>query len=102
MHRRQLQMGKARLYDVYRNRPEELANDIAPKETLDQRHERIHQAKAIFDGGYPPEHIAEITLQAVRDGRFYVFTEPGPVQEGSSISWRLANILAERNPGSQA
>jgi hypothetical protein len=43
----------------------------------------------------PPERVAEIVFQAIRENRFYIFTHP---ESMPLIRLRADDILANRNP----
>jgi short-subunit dehydrogenase len=79
----------------YRNRPPELFDTpgqaASPAEVA--RAERIaHQAQTT---GMPPEAVAELVLQAIRDEQFYILTDH---ERDADISARMEAILARRNP----
>jgi NAD(P)-dependent dehydrogenase (short-subunit alcohol dehydrogenase family) len=57
-----------------RNRPAELANAAAP--TASQRLARAAGEKAVAGGRLGADDIAAQTFDAIRSGRFYVFTHP--------------------------
>jgi len=87
-----------RLYDAYRNRPRELAHESDLNESVEQRHQRIAQVRQIFAGGHPPQEVAEMVLQGIRDNRFYLFTRPEELENPSGLRRRFENILTQRNP----
>jgi NAD(P)-dependent dehydrogenase (short-subunit alcohol dehydrogenase family) len=57
-----------------RNRPAELANAQAP--TASQRLARAAGEKAVAGGRMSADEVAAQTFEAIRAGRFYVFTHP--------------------------
>lgn len=57
-----------------RNRPASLANDSAP--TASQRLARAAGEKAVAGGRLSADEIAAQTFEAIRAGRFHVFTHP--------------------------
>lgn len=64
-------MVATRIHQSWRNRPQE-DRPWSDREFADPQHRRGSEA---FQGrGVPPEAVAEATLQAIRDERFYVFT----------------------------
>lgn len=76
-----------------RSRPDALAND-APL-TASQKMAARQLARAVESGRLSARDIAEITFDAVREGRFYVITHPGIM---ASIRLRLDDIAKLRNP----
>ncbi|QSN62492.1 SDR family oxidoreductase [Caballeronia sp. M1242] len=76
-----------------RSRPDALAND-APL-TASQKMAARQLARAVESGRLSARDIAEMTFDAVRDGRFYVITHPGIM---ASIRLRLDDIAQLRNP----
>ncbi|WP_142810606.1 SDR family NAD(P)-dependent oxidoreductase [Tepidiphilus olei] len=62
------------IVDAARNRPAELADTAPPSELRLRRQEQMRQA--VERGRLSAAQIAEITLQAVEEGRFYVFPHP--------------------------
>jgi hypothetical protein len=45
--------------------------------------------------GMPPQQVADIVFQAIRDEKFYILTHP---QWKEAIRVRVEDILQERNP----
>ena len=60
--------------DSHRNRPRTLANPAPP--TSSQRMAQAATAKAVTSGRVTAEQVAQMTFDAVRANRFYVFTHP--------------------------
>jgi NAD(P)-dependent dehydrogenase (short-subunit alcohol dehydrogenase family) len=60
--------------DSHRNRPEALANPTPP--TTSQRMAQAATEKAVSSGRMTAEKVAQMTFDAVRTDRFYVFTHP--------------------------
>ncbi|WP_250499471.1 SDR family oxidoreductase [Caballeronia sp. GAWG1-5s-s] len=79
--------------DAERSRPDALAND-APL-TASQKMAARQLARAVESGRLSARDIAEMTFDAVREGRFYVITHPGIM---ASIRLRLDDIAQLRNP----
>ncbi|WP_250472298.1 SDR family oxidoreductase [Caballeronia sp. GAFFF1] len=79
--------------DAERSRPDALAND-APL-TASQKMAARQLTRAVESGRLSARDIAEMTFDAVREGRFYVITHPGIM---ASIRLRLDDIAQLRNP----
>jgi NAD(P)-dependent dehydrogenase (short-subunit alcohol dehydrogenase family) len=82
-----------RFFDAERNRPGELQNGakakpLRAKATLVKQFEKISPSLS-------PEQNADIVFKAIREGTFYIFTDP-LVQE--LFRQRAENILHSRNP----
>ena len=60
--------------DSHRNRPTPLANAAPP--TSSQRMAQAASEKAVSSGRMTAEQVAQLTFDAVRENRFYVFTHP--------------------------
>jgi hypothetical protein len=73
-----------------RNRPAELA-DSNPE--AEQYSDRIRQA--IKSGKLSAADIARITIDAVKDGRFYILTHPNVK---IAVEIRMNDILLDRQP----
>lgn len=84
---------RTRILEAERNRP---AGGQASALTAEERIVREHFTTAVEEG-MAPEQIAEITLDAVRRGQFYIL--PDPRWKGM-IRQRMVDLLAERNPSS--
>ncbi len=76
-----------------RNRPAELAVDAAP--TPSQLTARQRTEKAVSSGRLSAAEVAQMTFEAVREGRFYIITHPKML---TSVELRLQDIGAQRNP----
>jgi len=60
--------------DSHRNRPQTLANPAPP--TTSQRMAQAASEKAVSAGRVTAGQVAQLTFEAVRESRFYVFTHP--------------------------
>jgi short-subunit dehydrogenase len=60
--------------DSHRNRPQTLANPAPP--TTSQRMAQAASEKAVSSGRMTADEVAQLTFDAVRANRFYVFTHP--------------------------
>ena len=84
-----------RLMFAARNRPEDLRNyaDEAPSPAQLER--SANSKRMVEEHGLPPERTADIVLQAIKDGQFYILTHD---DYDDVIRERMENILARRNP----
>ena len=46
----------------------------------------------------PPEEVADILMEAIREQRFYVLTHPGIT---AGVRTRMEDIIEQRNPSPQ-
>jgi NAD(P)-dependent dehydrogenase (short-subunit alcohol dehydrogenase family) len=76
-----------------RNRPAELTED-APL-TPSQIAARERAEKAVGSGRLSAAEVAQMTFEAVREGRFYIITHPKML---ASVELRLQDIGTQRNP----
>ena len=60
--------------ESHRNRPQPLANPAPP--TASQRMAQAASEKAVSSGRLTASQVAQMTFDAVRENRFYVFTHP--------------------------
>ena len=74
-----------------RNRPAVLKLDLDGEEAEKRagRRERIHAWLAV--NGMTPDEVAQIALQGIRDGRFYIYTNPEEVK--TRVEKRMKGIL---------
>jgi NAD(P)-dependent dehydrogenase (short-subunit alcohol dehydrogenase family) len=78
-----------------RNRPAELQN--APdEEVMNPGTEMMMQfARQALESGMPPQQVADIVFQAIRDEKFYILTHP---EWKGAVRVRVEDILEGRNP----
>jgi len=79
--------------ESHRYRPAELLN--ADELTASQRVAQVATEKAVASGRISAEQIAQLTFDAVRDNRFYVFTHP---QILPSVRARFDAVLSATAP----
>jgi NADP-dependent 3-hydroxy acid dehydrogenase YdfG len=79
--------------DAERSRPTTLAND-SPY-TASQKLAARQLARAVEGGKLTARDVAELTFDAIREGRFYVITHPAIMP---SVQLRLDDIAQLRNP----
>jgi len=80
------------IYTADRNRPAALADPERPALSDDE----VARLRTAWSRGFPPEHIAEQTVQAIRDDQLYLVIGT-PAHDGS-IRERVQAILERRNP----
>ena len=76
-----------------RNRPAHLHDDA--ELTASQIAARQGMDKAVTSGRIGAADVAQMTFDAVREGRFYVVTHPKILR---SVELRMQDVLAQRNP----
>ena len=83
------------ILDSARNRPAELQN--APgEEVMKPGTEMMMQfARQAVASGMPPQQVADIVFQAIRDEKFYILTHP---EWKGAVRARMEDILEDRNP----
>ncbi len=85
---------KTRVLESERNRPAELRN--ASPMQLDPTGQAFFQMMQQWvETGMPPEKVADIVFQAIREEKFYILTHP---EFKVAIEARNEDILQERNP----
>jgi len=76
-----------------RNRPATMGNEAPP--TASQQALKSQLDKAVSSGRISAEQVAEVTFEAIREGRFYVITHDRMMP---SIELRMQDVVARRNP----
>jgi NAD(P)-dependent dehydrogenase (short-subunit alcohol dehydrogenase family) len=79
--------------DAERSRPDALANETPY--TASQKLAARQLTRAVEGGKLSAAEVAELTFNAVREGRFYVITHPGIM---ASVQLRLDDIAQLRHP----
>ncbi|BDC48058.1 short-chain dehydrogenase [Bryobacterales bacterium F-183] len=59
----------------------------------------MEEAKSRAQTALPPEAVADLVLEGIREEKFYILTHP---ERKADFAWRSANIMEERNPDPQA
>lgn len=80
------------IWNSPRNRPPEL---IDRAETTEERTRRLEVKKVLDKGKVTAEHVADLTFEAIREGRFYIFPHPKILRD---VRTRMEDVLALRNP----
>lgn len=79
-----------------RNRPDELIDDAAAAaQLLAEGVQRESERTEEGDTRMPPDEVADIVLDAIREERFYILTHPGV---NSGVRTRMEDIIEQRNP----
>ena len=76
-----------------RNRPAEPGADAA--RTRSQRVAQAMSDKAVGSGKVTAPQVAQFVIDAVREGRFYIYSHPRALR---SVQTRMEDIMAGRNP----
>jgi len=86
---------KTNIMDGVRNRPAELQDDPSETSTTPEREDALEQYRESVESGMPPDQVAGQVIEAVKEGRFYIFTHP---EFRPLMKARCDAILEERNP----
>jgi NAD(P)-dependent dehydrogenase (short-subunit alcohol dehydrogenase family) len=78
----------------HRNRPVDVQSDATP--TASQRAAQAMSDKAVSSGKVSAAQVAEWTFDAIRDGKFYIYSHPGAL---GNVQKRMEDIILQRNPG---
>jgi NAD(P)-dependent dehydrogenase (short-subunit alcohol dehydrogenase family) len=81
------------IHQSERNRPSALRSDAAA--TTSQRAAQTFSEKAVVSGKVSAAQVAELTFDAVRDNRFYIYSESEPL---ANVRRRMEDILQQQNP----
>ncbi|WP_076593890.1 SDR family oxidoreductase [Herminiimonas arsenitoxidans] len=81
------------IHQSERNRPDEMQNDAAP--TTSQRAAQSFSEKAVASGKISAAEVAELTFDAIRDDRFYIYSDLEPLGNARK---RMEDIVQQRNP----
>jgi NAD(P)-dependent dehydrogenase (short-subunit alcohol dehydrogenase family) len=78
-----------------RNRPEHLRNEVQgiPADAIRERMEMAQQR--FMEAGMPADQVGDMVFDAIREGRFYIFTHPD-LKKG--VKNRMDDILNDRAP----
>jgi short-subunit dehydrogenase len=76
-----------------RNRPATLRN--AMPQTPSQLASQAMLEKAVSAGKVSAAQVAQLTFDAIRDDRFYIYSHPGALRD---VQTRMDDILQQRNP----
>ena len=76
-----------------RNRPDDVHAD---QPTASQQAAQALGEKATASGKVSAAQVAEWTFDAIRDGKFYIYSHPGAL---GNVQARMEDIVMQRNPG---
>lgn len=77
----------------HRNRPDDVHAD---QPTASQIAAQALSDKATASGKVSAAQVAEWTFDAIRDGKFYIYSHPGAL---GNVQERMEDIVLQRNPG---
>jgi NAD(P)-dependent dehydrogenase (short-subunit alcohol dehydrogenase family) len=77
----------------HRNRPDEVRNNTRP--TVSQLACQSMTDKAVASGKVSAAQVAELTFDAIREDKFYIYSHPGTLE---SVQARMEDIMMRRNP----
>lgn len=77
----------------HRNRPQDLANAEPP--TRSQLVAQAMTDKAVSSGKVTAEQVGQMTFDAIRDERFYIYSHPHAL---APVQHRFEDIVSQRNP----
>ena len=78
----------------HRNRPDDVRMQQAP--TASQRAAQAMTVKAVESGKVTAAQVASITFEAIRQGRFYIYSHPDAL---GTVRERMEEIVSQHNPG---
>ncbi|RQO38547.1 hypothetical protein DBR37_01220 [Herminiimonas sp. KBW02] len=81
------------IHQSERNRPAEMQNDAAP--TTSQRAAQAFSEKAVVSGKITAAQVAQLTFDAIREERFYIYSDLAPL---ASVRKRMEDLVQQRNP----
>ncbi len=81
------------IHQSERNRPTAMRNGAEP--TTSQRAAQAFSEKAVVSGKISAAQVAELTFDAVRENRFYIYSESEPL---SNVRKRMENVIQQHNP----
>lgn len=81
------------IHQSERNRPAEMQNDTAP--TASQRAAQAFSEKAVVAGKITAAQVAQLTFDAIREDRFYIYSDLEPL---TSVRRRMEDLVQQRNP----
>jgi len=83
------------IMDSQRNRPARLQNAPDGQKSSAQNVAVLQRIQQAFREGMPPQHVADLVFEAIREERFYILTHP---ELKGAIHTRMEDILQEGNP----
>ena len=86
---------RSRLIEAERNRPEKYKNPRVEEALSSREQELIEWFKKQNQNAMPPSRFAEMVFDGIRANRFYIFSDPGRMED---IKRRMDDIIRLRNP----
>jgi NADP-dependent 3-hydroxy acid dehydrogenase YdfG len=83
------------IMDAERNRPEIYSNDSSQVAQNPEPDDMEQAFREMTKAGMPPSVLAEIVFEAIKEGKFYIYTHP---EMKPLIQLRMEGIMEERNP----
>jgi len=83
------------IMDAERNRPEIYSNDSSQVAQNPEPDDMEQAFREMTKAGMPPSLLAEIVFEAIKEGKFYIYTHP---EMKPLIQLRMEGIMEERNP----
>ena len=77
----------------HRNRPADVAMTAGP--TVSQRASQAMTTKAVESGKVSAADVSRMTFDAIRDGKFYIYSHPGAL---AGVADRMNDIVNQQNP----
>lgn len=81
------------IHQSERNRPAAMQNEAAP--TTSQRAAQAFSEKAVVSGKISAAQVAQLTFDAIREDRFYIYSDLEPL---ASVRKRMEDLVQQRNP----
>jgi NAD(P)-dependent dehydrogenase (short-subunit alcohol dehydrogenase family) len=81
------------IHQSERNRPAAMQNEAAP--TTSQRAAQAFSEKAVVSGKISAVQVAQLTFDAIREDRFYIYSDLEPL---ASVRKRMEDLVQQRNP----
>ena len=86
---------RTQIMDSARNRPVQLQNEPTEERMSPESEAMLQFMRQAVEAGMPPNQVADIVFQAIRDENFYILTHP---EWKEAIRVRMEDILQERYP----
>jgi NAD(P)-dependent dehydrogenase (short-subunit alcohol dehydrogenase family) len=86
---------QTRIMESARNRPAELMDPPSSVALTAEQKAGIARFREKIEHGMPPERLAALTFEAIRENRFYIITHP---ETRDWVNQRAGDVIAARNP----
>lgn len=87
---------KTNILDASRNRPPELGQPVDPATLPAEAQQRMAMVRAMLEGGFKPDEVAQMVLDAILSDTFYIIPAQDYILEG--VKTRFDQILQRQNP----